>query len=161
MAKPVIYLAGYGESNTAATLAERAEELNALVIDVRFAAWSSRAEWRKPDLEHLLKHRYFHLPQWGNKNYKPDDRDKGIEIVFFEAGRQMLRRKVIRMASSHTRKLRFDCWFLLCGCRAEAGCHRGYLGKVLRDDWGFTVRPLVWRPEVGVISAEEREFSLL
>lgn len=161
MSKPIIYLCGYGESNTALTLKERAEELDALVIDVRFQAWSDRPEWRKPELTHFLGHRYFHVPEWGNRHYRPEKREKGIIISDFEKGVSQIRKKVMHLANSHTNPVRFSSWFLLCRCRAEIGCHRGLLGKKLREEYKFTVRPLVWRPEVGVVSVEEKEFTLV
>lgn len=133
-----IYLAGYGTGNKASTLLRRAEDLNALVADVRAVAWSQREEWQYRNLKEIFYPRYLNLALWGNRNYKHEDRHKGIEIINFEDGLYWFQRRLM--------KGEYSAAILLCGCRSEIGCHRGELGKRLRT-LGYTVRPLEWRPK--------------
>lgn len=160
MAKPIIYLAGFENTHSSATLLERAIELQALVIDVRFQAWSSAPDWQKPNLQDSRKFglRYVHLPQWGNRPPAPWN-----EIFQFDEGREILRRIHNRRPGQMRRKglPPFINWILLARGRGPNQSTLGPLDKRLREEFGFTVRPLVWRPEVGVVSIEEREFSLL
>lgn len=161
MRKTPILLAGYGQHNRAATLAERAEALNALVIDIRHDRVASNVEWRGLELESLLScRRYFHVPQWGEL----PEQDR-LGVIDYSGGVARIRKhlKVLRECQI---PIRFDAFILLCRCRAEVQCGRGYLGKRLHERHGYTVKPLVWRTGQAEgeteqeASAEEKELVL-
>lgn len=129
-----VYLAGYSAQKVQ-TLAKRAEELNALVIDVR-GTFSSPEEWDRSKLAASLPCRYLSIGSaWGggllNGRLYVNDFRYGMRIM-------------------ENRLDSFDSAIILCACRAESECHRGLIGKLLAEQ-GYKVRPLVWRPKVQAV----------
>jgi uncharacterized protein (DUF488 family) len=138
MTQPVtIWLAGYGLTNKASTLLRRVEALDALVIDVRLYPTSRRWEWREIRLRSLLGTRYTALSVWGNLNWSGELEGEPIQIKDFDAGMSFV---------EPTSRI-YQNLILLCCCRDEVNCHRGYLGKRLREEYGYTVKSLVWKPK--------------
>jgi hypothetical protein len=87
-----------------------------LLIDIRMSPYASPFYnfWHGEALKKEFPGKYWHLPQLGNKNYKKEDRHKGIEISNLEDG---IRK--IQILLNHGYKL-----ILLCGCKDYHKCHR-------------------------------------
>lgn len=156
--KPTIYLCGYGLGNRAYTLQREAERLNALVIDIREHRLASEVEWRGTEIESILTmKRYYHVPEWAEKW---NGEEFGVKD--FKAGAERLRKHLANYCE-FGKPIRFDAYIILCRCRNESLCGKGWLGKKLHEKFGYTIRPFVWRPEkVGVAEAieTEKEFAL-
>ena len=111
-------------------LVRLADELDALVVDVRFSPRSRNPEWSKKSLTSALGSSYHHLNDFGNRDFKGD----GIDIVNYERGKAWLettRKNII----------------LMCVCKNPTTCHRSTLLKRLADD-GFEVQELNTPPRV-------------
>jgi hypothetical protein len=149
MNKPIAFLAGYSGQRPSVLLA-RAEELNALVLDVRFKPRSKQSGWNEYELLRSFPVRRYAWwgHWWGNKNFATGS---GFDLPDYEKGLEILEAKLARIP--------YDSIILLCACRGETECHRGYLGKLLREA-GYTVRPLVWHPKP-VVEPAQKELVLL
>ncbi len=79
----------------------------AVLADIRFAPVSRHLEWRRDYLKLLLKNRYRHVSQLGNRNYKTG----GIQIHNLEIG--------IRLIESWETNV-----ILMCACEEPENCHR-------------------------------------
>ncbi len=101
-----IYTTGYTGKNVA-ELPALLDVLDAVLADIRFAPHSRHLEWRKNYLTLLLKHRYRHVPQLGNRKYK----EGGIQIHNLELG--------IRLIESWNENI-----VLMCACADLENCHR-------------------------------------
>jgi hypothetical protein len=104
-----LYTYGYTGTSPLA-LKELAQQLDAVVLDIRLSPRSRNPEWTKARLSGLLGARYEHLQAWGNVNYK-----NGGPVVFKDvlAGVQRLRE---RLSAGPV--------ILLCACTHVANCHR-------------------------------------
>src|SRR5579871_5434641 len=109
--RPLVLLAGYGQSHSITTFYERVRALDALVLDVRLYPTSRREEWRRYDLELVLGERYRHWPCWGNRNYKGNLSGPRFQIANWPAG--------VRMLAGIERQGRYRVVILLCACRSE------------------------------------------
>lgn len=76
-----LYTFGYSGKQPEELLA-LAEQLDAIVADIRFSPRSRVPHWNSGRLARLLGDRYRHLPALGNRSYK----DGPIEIVDLDAG---------------------------------------------------------------------------
>lgn len=135
----MIYLAGYTGHKPDA-LARRAQALDAVVVDIRFAPRSRVPHWNKAPLERLLGDRYRWVHAFGNANYKGGpislvDPDRGADIVSRMADRQNV--------------------ILLCACAETQYCHREEVGELMRRaghqvaelDWQEATRTVTQAPE--------------
>ncbi len=118
-----IYTTGY--------TGKRVEDLPALLdayaavlADVRFAPTSRHLEWRKTYLALLLKDRYRHVPQLGNRLYQTG----GIQIHNLELG--------IRTIESWRENV-----VLLCACAELDDCHRRVVKSEL-EKRGYAVEEI-------------------
>jgi uncharacterized protein (DUF488 family) len=106
-------------------LVAKAEQLNALVLDVRFSPSSRDPRWRRQALVNVLGSRYRHAAEFGNKNYKGDgpielaDPRHGIAKV----GPILLEQPVI----------------LLCACWQWSTCHRKVVADLIREEYSVEV----------------------
>ncbi len=80
----------------------------AVLADIRFAPVSRHLEWRRDYLKLLLKNRYRHVSQLGNRNYKTGG---AIQIHNLEIG--------IRLIESWNENV-----ILMCACEELENCHR-------------------------------------
>lgn len=119
-ARPRIYLMGY-TGRKPGDILTIAEQLDALVCDIRYSPFSRVPCWQQQALIELLGHRYRHIREFGNTSYKTG----GINIANIAAGERMLR------GLSNT-------VILLCACKDAASCHRTVIGKYLTEH-GYTV----------------------
>jgi uncharacterized protein (DUF488 family) len=79
----------------------------AVLADIRFAPHSRHLEWRRDYLKLLLKNRYRHVSQLGNRLYQTG----GIQIHNLEIG--------IRLIESWETNV-----ILMCACEDLENCHR-------------------------------------
>jgi uncharacterized protein (DUF488 family) len=79
----------------------------AVLADIRFAPHSRHLEWRRDYLKLLLKNRYHHVSQLGNRLYQTG----GIQIHNLEIG--------IRLIESWETNV-----ILMCACKDLENCHR-------------------------------------
>lgn len=102
----MIYTTGYTEKDVA-DLPDLLENLDAILVDIRFSPHSRHLIWTKNYLSLLLKKRYRHIPQLGNRTYK----EGKIQIQNLELG--------IRLLSDLDHNA-----VLLCACKNLNECHR-------------------------------------
>ncbi len=88
--------------------------LDAVLVDVRFSPTSQVLHWRQMYLKILLKHRYLHVPNLGNRTYKEDK----ITI-------QNLRLGVETLVKADENAV------LFCACEKVQNCHRRYIIEAL------------------------------
>lgn len=118
-----IYTVGY--SGIKVTDLKRAvEELDALIMDIRYSPMSRIPMWRRENLTATFGERYVHVRALGNVNYKGGP----ISIVDYVAGR--------RAIENSNRTV-----ILMCVCGHYATCHRAVVASLLRSD-GFEVEEL-------------------
>ncbi|HRH46983.1 MAG TPA: hypothetical protein PKY82_35380 [Pyrinomonadaceae bacterium] len=104
------------------------EWLDAILIDIRFAPFSRQQHWQKDFLQEILRSRYYHVQNLGNKAYK----EGRIEILNLESG-------INTVLSSNSNVV------LMCGCADLKSCHRFVLMNELRK-LGFDVEEIeVWK----------------
>lgn len=103
-----IYTYGYS-GRTPHELQTRAEQLEAVVADIRFSPRSRIPDWSGGRLQKLLGDRYRHLPALGNRNY----RGGPVEFVDLATG-------VVEVGEL----LRQQPVILLCVCADVQRCHR-------------------------------------
>jgi uncharacterized protein (DUF488 family) len=114
-----VYTFGYS-GHTSAQLKQLAEELDAIVFDIRFSPRSRDPQWSGKRLRAALGHRYQHIRELGNENYKsgPIQLVDFVQLVDFEAGRTLIEdsnKPVI----------------LMCVCHNYHDCHRSVVASKL------------------------------
>lgn len=102
----MFYTTGYTDKKVA-DLPSLLENLDAVLVDIRFSTNSRQIVWTKNYLSLLLKRRYQHVPQLGNRAF----REGKIQIQNLELG--------IRLITS----LDYNA-VLLCACKNLRECHR-------------------------------------
>ena len=102
----MIYTTGYTDKKIA-DLPNLLENLDAVLVDIRFSPNSRQIVWTKNYLSLLLKRRYHHVPQLGNRAFK----EGKIQIQNLELG--------IRLVTN----LDYNV-VLLCACKKLNECHR-------------------------------------
>lgn len=118
-----LYTLGYTGVPIAA-LQDGLEELDALLVDIRYSPFSRAPMWQKRSMRGRFGDwptgRYLHLPSLGNVNYKTPE--KGIQIKDMDAGLEVvqavLRKKPV---------------ILLCACPDPAHCHRRTVAEEAQD----------------------------
>lgn len=90
------------------------ERLDAVLVDIRFSPNSRVMHWRKAYLSTLLKDRYHHNPNLGNRTF----REGRIAIQNLELGLETL------LASSFP-------VVLMCACKEYSRCHRRVISEEL------------------------------
>lgn len=121
-----LYTFGYSGHQPEKLLA-LAEQLDAIVADVRFSPRSRVPHWNGGRLAKLLGDRYHHLPALGNRNYKGGP----IEIVDLEAG-------LAQVADL----LAHQPIILLCVCAEVERCHRRLVAEAISARYGVSVTHL-------------------
>lgn len=118
-----IYTTGYAGKDVA-LLPALLDSLDAVLADIRFAPHSRHLEWRKNYLTLLLKHRYRHVPQLGNRRY----REGGIQIHNLELG--------IRLIETWDENV-----VLMCACAEIENCHR-HAVKIALEERGHQIQEI-------------------
>lgn len=127
-----IYTAGYS-GHTPAQLQVAAEELGALVVDIRWSPRSRAPGWNGEELEALLGERYRWCRAFGNVNYANGGE---IKMPHLSIGMRHLAQWVKEQPL-----------ILLCGCPDASSCHRREIARML-EAAGWTVPEFVWPVEV-------------
>lgn len=119
--KHIIYATGY-QGKKPQVIKKMADDLDAVVVDIRYSPMSRNPEWRKSNLQALLGSKYVHCQSFGNSAYKTG----GIEILNYSAGKAMLETIDAPV-------------ILLCACSDAHTCHRTTVLEMLKQD-GYTVQ---------------------
>lgn len=134
-----VFLAGYSQGNGRSyapeNLLQRAEQLNAFVLDVRYKPFSTLdPRWGKDPLKELMGSRYrWFGAWWGNRSVGTGE----INIADFDRGLEEMEALIARKQP--------EAVILLCGCRSAHGCHRGVLGSRLNREYGYPMDNLNWK----------------
>ncbi|MDQ3633538.1 MAG: DUF488 domain-containing protein [Acidobacteriota bacterium] len=91
-------------------------DLDAMLIDIRFAPYSQVMHWRKVYLKALLGEKYRHIPNLGNRTYKEDK----ISIQNLKLGIET----ILHLPSNVV---------LMCSCEKTENCHRRIIAEELRQ----------------------------
>lgn len=121
-------------------LKARAEQLNALVVDIRFSPRSRVPHWDGTSLRALLGTRYAWWPEFGNVNYRGGE----IKIANPDGGRALMNNLI---------PCHFDALILLCACEKPGGCHRSVVADLLRED-EHSVSELDWSNQGVLLEVE-------
>lgn len=89
--------------------------LDAMLVDVRLSPTSEMMRWRQVYLKTLLREKYHHLPQFGNRAF----RERGVSIQNLDLGI-----KILLSFNSNA--------VLMCGCADLKTCHRHTIAQELR-----------------------------
>ena len=108
MCEQKVYTVSYS-GWTPEQLRQKAEELDATILDVRVKPSSRMPQWRKQALQTILESRYAHVPALGNLNY----RGGPIMLQDFTTG-----------AATLDVALKKGPVMLMCVCRSYDKCHR-------------------------------------
>lgn len=135
-----IYTFGY-QGRKVDDLKAAAEELDAIVVDVRHSPFSRDREWSKWGLAKSLAGRYVHLPEYGNVNYK------GGPILLKDAKGGTAKLSGVLA----TKNL-----ILLCACWNQPACHRTVAAETLSEATGASVIHLRKKAEPVVEKVDEQ-----
>ncbi|MGI8544590.1 MAG: DUF488 family protein [Aridibacter sp.] len=91
-------------------------DLDAMLIDIRFAPYSQVMHWRKVYLKALLGEKYRHIPNLGNRTYK----ENKISIQNLKLGIET----ILHLPSNVV---------LMCACEKMENCHRRIIAEELRQ----------------------------
>jgi len=112
----MIYTLGYA-SSTPSDISHYAHKLGAIVVDVRLKPWSKDERFTKESLQNVLSHRYRHVGDFGNENY----RGGPTKLKDVEAGMRIVRPL-----------LKDGPIILLCACWKWSECHRKDVADMIR-----------------------------
>lgn len=91
-------------------------DLDAMLIDIRFAPYSQVMHWRKVYLKALLGEKYRHIPNLGNRTFK----ENKISIQNLKLGIET----ILHLPSNVV---------LMCACEKMENCHRRIIAEELRQ----------------------------
>ncbi len=112
-----VYTIGYaGRSQD--EIVEILNNLDAVLLDIRFSPYSRTQEFTGRDLQLRLGNRYIHVKELGNVNYKNGEL---IQIANYPAGKAVI--------EAITKPV-----VLMCGCWNYTTCHRCTVARLLRLD---------------------------
>lgn len=119
----LLYSAGYQGLSLEALIA-KAEQLDAVVADIRYSPLSFNPQWAGTNLRKALGPRYVHILAFGNRNYKSAalpfdlvDSDTGVKVM-----ERLLKTKSV---------------ILLCVCKHVDRCHRKLVSEILYAELGL------------------------
>ena len=122
---------GYTELGAQERIDAFLKDESAVLVDIRFSARSRWAgQFGKGVLERRYKKQYVHCPEFGNVNYRPEDRSKGIELAWPDLG---LKRVMWRIQAGHP-------VMLMCACKDYGKCHRKVVYDLLMAELNKSVR---------------------
>jgi integrase len=125
----MIYTLGY-QGWTVEQVGRVAQELSALVVDVRLVPSSRVPGFQAGGLNRALEGRYVWLRGFGNRNYKGGP----LEFEDFEGAAAALREKLAGGGPANV--------ILMCACRDLKSCHRKEVAERLSKEWGDMVAHL-------------------
>lgn len=113
MTKREIFMTGYAGRDIN-DLKPMLAELDALLIDIRFAPHSEIMHWRKIYLKTLLGGKYRHIPNLGNRTFRENE----ITIQNLQLGLET----ILNLEGNLV---------LMCVCREPENCHRRIIEREL------------------------------
>lgn len=119
-----IYTTGY-EGREVTFLPGLLKHLDAVLIDIRFTPLERPIQWRKDYLKLLLKGRYLHVPNLGNR--APESSGK-VSIQNLALGIKVITELKVNV-------------LLMCECKTEESCHRRVINEELKGQ-GIRVEEL-------------------
>jgi uncharacterized protein (DUF488 family) len=119
-----IYTLGYA-AWTVEEVVEQAQTLDAILVDVRRAPYTTKPGFKKEELRSRFGDRYVHIPGFGNVNYEGGP----IELAQPEEGLDAIR------ALSRPP-------ILMCGCTSPTQCHRSTVATLLAEQMDADVTHL-------------------
>ena len=122
--KSKVYTAGYNNF-LSDTFQKKVDELNAIIIDIRYNPYSFSPFWQKEYLSRRYQDKYIHIPELGNKNYKTS----GIKIADWEKGLRYL----IEIFKENKNIV------LMCACEELEKCHRAWIAQKLETMFDISV----------------------
>jgi len=96
------------------------EDLDALVIDVRYSPYTKLPFWGRQSLEENLCERYVHIREFGNRAYNQGE----IEIDDFASG----------LTTFLDVTENANVVILLCACEEFEACHRKVVAEMLIEE---------------------------
>ena len=129
-----IFTTGY-TGKTLQSLHQTAEELGAMIVDIRFSPHSRNPSFNLANMRKVLGDAYIHMPELGNADYKSNN----IRLVNYPAGREKLRALQVPA-------------ILLCACKDPKTCHRTHIAQLLKND-GFEVEEIQPPPSPQMVLA--------
>lgn len=137
-------------------IARLAEDMDALVVDTRFRAFSRAPQWSRSAFQALLGARYRHMPAFGNANFQTPGMEN-VRLANPEAGAQLLLEQAQAEGWADDKVV-----LLMCTCAEAERCHRsvvyGFLlqfeaafrpGGHLLQSWIETMHPREATPRAG------------
>ncbi len=126
--KHPLYDLGYNDLKKADELAQIAQALSAIVVDIRFMPHTRNPEFSQTHLREVLGENYVHVGELGNANYKGEG---GIELVNVESG-MMITHGLLAMKPV----------ILICACWKRAECHRLTVADEYKKRYGVATNPI-------------------
>lgn len=102
--------------------------LDAILVDVRFAPYSKILHWQQTYLKLLLKRKYLHIPNLGNRTYK----EEKITIQNLKLGVET----VLNLEANVV---------LMCACEKPENCHRRYIIEEIHKRNIETIELETWK----------------
>ena len=123
----MIYTTGYTGKDIN-DLKPMLDALDAVLADIRFAPYSKVLHWQQVYLKILLKRKYLHIPNLGNRTYK----EEKITI-------QNLKLGIETVLSLYTNVV------LMCACEKPENCHRRIIIEELHKQNIETIELETWK----------------
>lgn len=134
----VLYDLGYNDLKKAVELAQIANHLDAVIVDIRFQPHTRNPEFSLAHLQEVLNDRYVHIGELGNKNYKGEGE---IQLVNAEAG-------ISKVHSLLTEK----SVILICACWKRSDCHRLVVSVEYEKRHGVASTPISRADARGILA---------
>jgi uncharacterized protein (DUF488 family) len=122
-----VYTIGYS-GKSVAQVADLLVAFNAMLVDIRFVAYSKNLDWQRDTLRTVFGSRYLWVKALGNVNYKNGG---PIKLWLPQKGVTQLKPVLEKMPI-----------ILLCGCRDWQTCHRSEASELLAQELGAQVKHL-------------------
>lgn len=108
---------GYTEENAQERIDAFLANPQAALIDIRYQPYSRfRPAFNKGALSSKYPNQYIWMPEFGNINYKPENREKGISLANPGVGMERMKR-LLSDVYEHP-------MMLMCACKHYERCHR-------------------------------------
>lgn len=140
----MIYLAGYHGRKPEALL-HLSQQLDAVVVDIRYSPHSRMPGWDQKDLIKLLHANYMWAHPFGNENF---NNDEPIKIVNMQDGVNLLKRR------------RVNNYILLCACKDGETCHRKVVGEFIKANTQQEVREVTEEEWAAATTYGEENYAL-
>ncbi|MBI5954344.1 MAG: hypothetical protein HY865_22025 [Chloroflexi bacterium] len=134
---------GYNDLKKAGELAQIANELGAVIADIRFMPHTRNPEFSLKHLQEVLGDKYIHVGELGNANYKGTG---GIQLANTEAGMRILHGLLANSAV-----------IIICACWKRSECHRVYVAKEYEKRYNVDSTPITRTSARDLLSSVEEK----